>query len=209
MSSALFPSYKNLILQAGLNLSSLTIKAVLWDLDLGGAAVTGATNATPIVMTVTAHGLSNGMLVSQAGVGGNANANGLFVVQNVATNTYELTNPTTGANIAGSGAYTSGGRVVKLGLWDFYDDMNANIVGAAVALASKTFNAGVFDAADLTFTAVSGASAEALLIFNDTGTPSTSNLIAYIDSATGLPVTPNSGDINIVWSNGIGKIFQL
>ncbi len=34
-------------------------------------------------------------------------------------------------------------------------------------------------------------------------------LIAYIDTATGMPVTPNGGDITIAWDNGANKIFKL
>ena len=32
---------------------------------------------------------------------------------------------------------------------------------------------------------------------------------AYIDTATGLPITPNGGDIIVTWDNGINKIFRL
>ena len=34
-------------------------------------------------------------------------------------------------------------------------------------------------------------------------------VIAFIDTATGLPVTPNGGDITITWDNGANKIFKL
>jgi hypothetical protein len=34
-------------------------------------------------------------------------------------------------------------------------------------------------------------------------------LIAYIDTATGLPVTPNGGDITIAWDSGANRIFKL
>nr|WP_201787713.1 hypothetical protein [Mycobacteroides immunogenum] len=60
-----------------------------------------------------------------------------------------------------------------------------------------------------TFSAVSGASVEAMVIYKDTGTVGTSPLIAYIDTATGLPVSPNGGDINIAWDTGTNKIFKL
>lgn len=90
---------------------------------------------------------------------------------------------------------------------EFYSSVTG-VVGTPVTLASKTFTNGVFDAADASFTAVSGATAEALLIFIDTGTAGTSRLIAFIDTGvTGLPVTPNSGDINVTW-NASG-IFAL
>lgn len=74
-------------------------------------------------------------------------------------------------------------------------------------LGTITVTNGTFDAADTTFTAVSGNSVEELLIFKDTGTPTTSPLLVMFDTATGLPVTPNGGDIVIQW-NGSG-IFSL
>ena len=77
------------------------------------------------------------------------------------------------------------------------------------ALSSKSATLGVFDAADITFTAVSGAVSEALVLYKDTGSAATSPLIAYIDTATGLPVTPAGTDIAVAWSNGSSKIFAL
>jgi hypothetical protein len=83
------------------------------------------------------------------------------------------------------------------------------VVGTAQTIgATKSVTNGVFDGGDVTFTAVTGNSAEALVIYVDTGTGGTSPLVAYIDtSVTGLPVTPNGGDITITW-NASG-IFAL
>jgi len=88
---------------------------VIPDLFLGresSKAITGATNATPIVITSAAHGFSNGDKITIAGVLGNTNANGTFLVASKTTNTFELNN-LAGANIAGNGTYTSGGTIVK------------------------------------------------------------------------------------------------
>lgn len=88
-------------------------------------------------------------------------------------------------------------------------------VGSAVTLGSKTVTNGVADAGDATFSAVSGATVEAIIIWKDGGGGGTSAsgttdpLIAYIDTATGLPVTPNGGDITVQWDNGANKIFKL
>ena len=89
---------------------------------------------------------------------------------------------------------------------EFYSSVSG-VVGTPVTLGTKTFVNGLFDAADTTFPTTSGSSAEAIIIYIDTGVAGTSRLIAYIDTATGLPVTPNGGDINIAW-NASG-IFQL
>jgi hypothetical protein len=86
-------------------------------------------------------------------------------------------------------------------------------VGARVAtsgnFASKTTTAGVADAADVTVTSVSGAQFESIDIYQDTGVAGTSRLIAFIDTATGLPFTPSGSDITVVWSSGSSKIFKL
>lgn len=92
---------------------------------------------------------------------------------------------------------------------DFWDDASAAVVGTPQTLAGKSITNGIFDAADVTFTSVSGASVEAIILYKDTGVAGTSPLIAYIDVVTGLPVTPNGGNINITWDNGANKIFAL
>lgn len=82
-------------------------------------------------------------------------------------------------------------------------------VATSPNFASKTTTDGVADAADATFTTVTGDQSEALVIYQDTGVEGTSRLIAFIDTATGLPVTPNGGDITVQWDNGSNKIFKL
>lgn len=91
----------------------------------------------------------------------------------------------------------------------YYSTVSANVVGTPGTLASKTITNGIFDAADLTFTAVSGSQVTQIVIYKDTGSGATSPLIARIDSATGLPVTPFGGDITITWDSGSNKIFAL
>jgi hypothetical protein len=88
------------------------------------------------------------------------------------------------------------------------DVANSAVISTAT-LANKTITSGVFDADDATFTSVSGANCEALIIYADTGVQGTSRLIAYIDSATGLPILPNGGDITVAFSSGANRIFSL
>lgn len=93
---------------------------------------------------------------------------------------------------------------------DFLADITAvGRVSTSGNFASKTSTLGVADAADVTLSAVSGDESEALVIYQDTGNEATSILIAYIDTATGLPVTPSGGDIEIRWDSGASKIFKL
>lgn len=73
---------------------------------LGAKAVTGATNATPIVVTAVGHGRATGEVVQVAGVLGNTAANGTWTITVTGANTFSLTGS------VGNGAYTSGGSVL-------------------------------------------------------------------------------------------------
>lgn len=90
---------------------------------------------------------------------------------------------------------------------DNYDDLTGIVGTESAALTGKTVTDGTFDADDISFLAVTGNTAEAIVLFKDTGNPATDALILYIDTATGLPVTPNGGDINVAWS--ASGIFDL
>lgn len=99
---------------------------------------------------------------------------------------------------------------VNLATHDFLDDVPSAARVATGTLASKDTTAGVFDATDVTFSSVTGDVCEALVIYKDTGVEGTSPLIGYIDGfASGMPVTPNGGNITIQWDNGANKIFKL
>jgi hypothetical protein len=98
---------------------------------------------------------------------------------------------------------------VNLGTDDFYNDVPAGARIATATLANKTASGGVADADDVTFATVTGDQAEALVIWKDTGNEATSPLILYMDTGTGLPVTPGGGNITVTWSNGSSKIFSL
>ena len=91
---------------------------------------------------------------------------------------------------------------------DFYNDLSG-VVGTDQRIATPTVTNGTFDGDNVTFSAVSGATVEALVIYRkNSGANTTWRLVAFIDtSATNLPVTPNGGDISITW-NASG-IFAL
>ena len=103
-----------------------------------------------------------------------------------------------------TGAYTP-----NFGTHEFLSDIPTRARGGTSPGGVLTSKTPPGDAADITFSSVSGPSIEALVIYKDTGTESTSPLIAYIDTATGLPITPNGGDIIVTWDNGANKIFKL
>lgn len=80
---------------------------------------------------------------------------------------------------------------------------------AATGIGGKTIASGIADGNDCTLSAVSGAAFGAIIIWADSGSPSTSRLIAWIDTGTGLPASPNNGDITVAWNNGASKVFML
>lgn len=288
MVNALFEKGREGFLDGTNDWDTNTFSAALLDLntaEVGVKAIASSTNATPIVVTATAHGFTNGDLVFIDGHATNTAANGFWRIANIATNTFELTNPVSSANAVGNGVGGATGYAVNYGpsaSGDNWDDFDGCLVGAKVNLTSPTVTAGVADAADVTFTTVSGAAVEAITIFKDTGTPSTSRMVALITgkfivtadaqanssattiiveplpyaipnatvlafsngasatmsalanagdrtltvtslaanitsgsralapiTASGLPVTPNGGNIVVAWDNGANKIFKL
>lgn len=109
------------------------------------------------------------------------------------------------AVLVDTGAYTP-----NLATHQFLSDIAAGArIATSANLAGKTSTAGVADANDAVFSAVTGVQSEAVVLYKDTGTAGTSALICFMDTATGLPVTPNGGDITFVWDNGANKIFKL
>ena len=84
---------------------------------------------------------------------------------------------------------------------DYLDDVTAGGRVATVTLASKTTTGGAFDSADPTFTAVaSGSTVTGLWLYKDTGTESTSPLIAYFDtqaSSSAISTATSGADITI------------
>jgi hypothetical protein len=76
-------------------------------------------------------------------------------------------------------------------------------------LTSKANVLGTLDAADVTFSTVTGDQSELLVIWKNTGTDATSPLLFLFDTATGLPVLPNGGNITVAWDNGTNKIATI
>ena len=109
------------------------------------------------------------------------------------------------AVLVDTGTYT-----VNLSAHEFLSDVGSGSrIATSGAFTGKATTGGAADANDVTFTSVTGASIEAIVLYKDTGTDATSPLIAFIDTATGLPITPNGGDIIVTWDNGANKIFKL
>lgn len=92
----------------------------------------------------------------------------------------------------------------------FVSDLGAVDNGRSAALGTKTVTNGVSDAADTTLTATAAVACNAVVVFQHTGSDATARLIAYIDTATGLPFTPAASQVvNITFDSGANKIFKL
>lgn len=91
---------------------------------------------------------------------------------------------------------------------DFFNDISG-VVGTDQRIATPTTASGLFDGDNVTYTAVSGATVEALVIYRkNSGANTTWKLVAFEDTGvTGLPVTPNGGDITVTWN--VSGIIQF
>lgn len=69
------------------------------------SSISGASNATPIVITSNGHNRITGDVVNISGVTGNTNANGVWTITVIDSNNFSLNNSTPNAN------YISGGTV--------------------------------------------------------------------------------------------------
>ncbi len=99
---------------------------------------------------------------------------------------------------------------IDLAADDFLNDRAAGSrVATSGAMTTTAPGAGVADANDVTVNSVSGDQFESIDCYQHTGTESTSRMVFNIDTATGLPLTPNGGNITVTWDNGTNKIFKL
>jgi hypothetical protein len=86
-----------------------------------------------------------------------------------------------------------------------YDDVDTPTVVATADVSVSSIGSGAVTLSGaVTFTSVTGDQAEWLTVWKNSGTPSTSPLAISWDSAsTGLPVTPNGGNIVATWGSNI------
>lgn len=226
MSTRMFPRGVERFLNHEIDWDTDAIRAMMMNAstaDTQVLAITGATVATPSVITATAHGGANGDLVVVRGVGGTLSVNGTFFLAGVTTNTFTLKTLKGNLDVVGVGTYTSGGTMINLTKAITLDLINAGRVadgsGTDIALSGKTQTLGVLDANDVTNTNVTGT-VDALILYafvtNDAG----SFPLIFIDgkmtirvaataasSATSIAVDPLPGPIPnttvIPFSNGV------
>lgn len=112
----------------------------------------------------------------------------------------------------------SGGSTIKAALIDSgvvtpnlathttMSDLRSAVVGSDTALTLIDPTAGVCDANDVTFTAVSGNPTEGVVIYHEVSASDANRfLIAWVETS----VTPNGSDITVIWDSGSYKIFKL
>lgn len=118
-----------------------------------------------------------------------------------------LLNATANSALTGSGTTGLYAALVDTGTYtysaahQFYSSLSG-VVGTDQEITSVTLVNGLIDGNDVTFPSVSGASVEALVLYRkNAGANTTWQLVAYIDTGvTGLPVTPNGGNIAVTWN---------
>ena len=205
MSNCFYSKGLQAFASGSINWTSDTVKAILLDLTVYALQISGATNAAPIVITTTTnHGLSSGDVVAISRVTGNLAANGNWAITVLSATTFSLTGS------AGSGAYVSGGFVVPVSRHQYLSDIPGGaIIGTSAAFTSKTDTLGILDADDPQWTSVSGAQCQAIVVYKDTGVSGTSPLIIYEDSASGLPFTPNGGNVTWTLDNGPNRLAAI
>lgn len=94
---------------------------------------------------------------------------------------------------------------------EFYTDL-VGVVFDSSNFTGKDATDGVGDADDILEPTVSGSDVKRLIIWQDTGVPATSRLIAYYGrtaSSVLIVASPDGGPFQIVWPNGPTKLFRL
>lgn len=88
-----------------------TKEYTIWDAKTP-VAIVSSTNATPIVVTATAHGFATNDLVMIYSHATNTSANGIYKVTRITADTFSLQDRYSGANVAGVGIGGTTGRVI-------------------------------------------------------------------------------------------------
>lgn len=97
-------------------LSSSAIRSLLGKLTgVAAASIAGATNASPSVINVTAHGFAAGDVLVQYNTTGNTAINGLFAVAAVSdADHYTINDLVTGAAVNGNGVTAGSGKAQRV-----------------------------------------------------------------------------------------------
>lgn len=225
MSSRLFDWGRDAFLNAVCSWANAQ-KAMLCDLTVNGAAtrvVTAASNANPVVYTTSAaHGYVVGDVVAVGGVVGNLSANQTGIIDTVPlTTTFTMKTLEAAHQVAGSGAYVSGGYAVNLTAGKFVSDLNAGREGVDIVIGGTSSTRGVATSSSFTWLGVPvGNPIQAVVIYDNTGGSDAARRVeAFVDGkirvvvdkgessgVTTIRVEPLKGPIPngtvINWSDG-------
>jgi hypothetical protein len=96
---------------------------------------------------------------------------------------------------------------------EFLSDIPASaIIATSPALTGKAVANGALTAGSFTLPAVpaqsGGKVGQAVVLYVDTGTAGTSRLISFLDTFTGLPITPDGSDLTFNWSGSVITLAQ-
>lgn len=111
-----------------------------------------------------------------------------------------------------SSAYTPLTQSRSLGGDEFLNVIPGGaIVATSGNLTSKVLNApdGSLQAANPVIGPVSGSTITQLVLYNDTGSSATSQLIFLYDTATNMPLVPNGGNITIQFAGAPNYVFSF
>ena len=86
-------------------------------------------------------------------------------------------------------------------------DLRSAVVGTDTAVTLADPAAGVCDANDVTFSTVTGAHVEGVVIYQEVSASDANRLLLGWLEFTA--VTPNGGDIVIQWDSGANRVFKL
>jgi hypothetical protein len=104
---------------------------------------------------------------------------------------------------------TGAGAVSYSAANQYVNSVDAGIVGTPQALASVTVASGKFTSNAVSYSAISSAgNTLGLILYKWTGTNTNSALIAWYDTGTNIPATPNGGDISVT-PDGTNGWFTL
>lgn len=103
-------------------------------------------------------------------------------------------------------ALVGSGYTANMATDQFFSSVSG-VIGTPMALANKSTAAGVANADPVTSASIAtGSTITQIVIYKDTGSASTSPLIARED----VPSTPtNGGTATLTWDAGANKIFKL
>jgi hypothetical protein len=204
MAARLFDNGRNSFNTGGLNYTGDAIKAMLLDTSANGTfikQITNATNANPVVYSSTLNPTNNDVIVV-GGIVGNLSANQTGLAAASGGASFSLTT-LEGVNVAGSGAWVSGGYAVNLTQAVFVAGILGNRVGTDQTLIGKTSSRGIANATSPISwpTVPAGNPVQAVIIYDAAGGADASNrLIMWNDGRVRLKIQKAviAGDTTII-----------